>query len=101
MKNDDKTGWFERDGIWYLCYKGADIANFCLSENLDPIQIMYDSILTNEYAQWINHPSGDINEAKSMIENKIISHCSEQIDTWMNIRYSVIRTAGERMNNNG
>lgn len=101
MKIDDRTGWFEKDGEWYLCHNGREIASFCLTEHSDPIKIMYSCDLVGEYSGSIEHPSGDLNEAKSIIENMVISYCSEQVDRWMNVRYSVIRTAGERVNNNG
>lgn len=93
MKND-KTGWYEEEGGWYLrSCKGKLLADFCLTEHSNPVKMMYNIQITDEWAKEIELTTGCVNEAKSIIENKIISYTAEQISELQSIRYDVVKAA--------
>lgn len=96
MNNESKSGWYKEDGIWYLYHKGKVIANFCLTENSDPVKMMYDCKLIDKYAEEIEISSGNINEAKSIIEGMLIRYCSNQIEKWYTIRHDILKVAAKR-----
>lgn len=97
----DKTGWYEEEGEWYLRCNGKLLADFCLTEHSNPVKMMYNIQITDEWAKEIELITGCVNEAKAIIENKIISYTAEQLSELQSIRYAVVKAAGERMNNNG
>lgn len=96
MKMKNKTGWIEEDGIWYLYHEGKILAAFCLTEHSNPVKMMYDIQIMDEWCKEIKFTTGCVNEAKAIIENKIISYTAEQIAELQSIRYAVVKTAGER-----
>ena len=92
----DKTGWYEDDGEWYLYHKGKVLADFYLTKHSNPVKMLYDIQITGELCEEIELTTGCVNEAKAIIENKIISYTAEQIAELQSIRYAVVKTAGER-----
>lgn len=98
MKTDNKTGWIEEDGIWYLYHKGKVIANFYLSEYQSPPVAMYDINVAKRYTKEVELITGLVDEAKAVIENMIISYAADKVAEWSEIRYAAIKAAGERMN---
>lgn len=96
MKNDDRTGWIEDDGEWYLYHKGRILGDFYIAHS-EPPKMMYNIRLLGKIVEEITLPSGDVNEAKSMIENEIISYCADMIDYFSGIRYTAVKAAGERI----
>lgn len=100
MKTDNRTGWYEDDGEWYLYHKGRILGDFYITPS-EPHKMMYNVRFLGKIVEEIDLPSGDVNEAKSMIENEIISYCADMIAYFSGIRYTAVKAAGERMNNNG
>lgn len=95
---NDKTGWDEDIDGWYLFYKGKLIADFCLTEHSNPIKIMYNIQIMDEWCKEIEFPYGygNVDKAKAMIEDMIIGYCSDKINELYRIRYAVVKTAGKR-----
>lgn len=99
MKTDNRTGWHEDDGEWYLYHKGRILGDFYITPS-EPHKMMYNVRVLGKIVEEIVLPSGDVNEAKSMIENEIISYCADMIAYFSGIRYTAVKAAGERVNNN-
>ena len=95
MKND-KAGWVEEDGIWYLYHKGKVLANFYLSEYQSPPVAMYDINVAKRYTKEFELITGLADEAKAVIENMIISYAAGKVAEWSEIRYAAVKAAGER-----
>ena len=89
----ERTGWFEENGGWFFYHKGNPIADF----HLDDRHMIYHNMISGIFGEAIVL---SLDEAKSIVENGIISYCAEQTSDWSEMRYSVVKTAGERMNNN-
>ena len=99
MEMKNKTGWHENSDGWLLFNKGRVLADFWLTEHSNPVKMMYSIQIMDEWCKEIELPSGNIDEAKEIIENKIISYTAEQISELQSIRYTVVKVAGERNNN--
>ena len=97
MKIDNKTGWYEEEGEWYLYHKGRILGDFYITHS-EPLRMMYNIRFLGKIVEEIALPSGDVNEAKSMIENEIIGYCADMIAYFSGIRYTAVKAAGERMN---
>ena len=98
MKINDKTGWYEQEGEWYLYHKGRVLGEFWITKHSDPPKMMYNIGVFGKMVEEITLPSGDVNEAKSMIENEIIGYCADMIAYFSGIRYTAVKAAGERVN---
>lgn len=96
MQINNKTGWYEQEGEWYLYHKGKILGDFYISHS-EPPKMMYNIRLLGKIVEEITLPSGDVNEAKSMIENEIISYCADMIAYFSRIRYTAVKAAGERI----
>lgn len=95
MKIDDRTGWYEQEGEWYLYHKGRVLGEFYITHS-DPPKMMHNIRVLGKMVEETILPSGDVNEAKSMIENEIIGYCADMIAYFSGIRYTVVKAAGER-----
>ena len=93
IKMKNKTGWFEKKGSWHLYHNGKPLAGFCLTK---PTKMLYNIQIMGEFCERMELTTGDVNEAKAIIENKIISYTAEQISELQSIRYAVVKAAGER-----
>ena len=92
----NKTDWYEDSDGWFLYHKGRVLADFCLTEHSNPVKMMYNIQIMDEWYKEIELPSGDIEEAKEIIENKIISYCRSRIDEWYLIRWEVLKITDKR-----
>lgn len=99
MKIDNRTGWYEEKGEWYLYHKGRVLGEFYITHSDHP-KMMYNIKVLGKIVEEIDLPSGDVNEAKSMIENEIIGYCADMIAYFSGIRYTVVKAAGERTDKN-
>lgn len=96
MKIDNRTGWYEEEERWFLYCKDRVLATFNLIRCSNPTIMFYSIVVAEKYGCNIELPSGNVDEAKSIIENMIISYCAEKVSEWSEMRYTMVKIAGER-----
>lgn len=96
MKNDNKIGWYEDDREWYLYHNGKLLAGFYITEHSSPIKMMYNIQVIGELCEEIELATGSVNEAKAIIENKILDYTAKKISELQSIRYTIVKTVFKR-----